>query len=505
MKAVILAAGTGSRLKSITSMKPKCMIRIGGRSILARQIQAYVDAGVKDIIVMAGYRSDEVKDYCKRIKRANVKVVENKEYKTTNNMYSLYLAKKEEAGKEFLMSNGDVVLDPDIIYRLVHSDTPNAIVCDRGSYNNESMKIKVDAFGYATDISKEIPPSLAYGNSIDVYKFSSRSSALLFEEIRKIIEDEANVRDWVEVALQRLLKERVLKMVPFNTENRHWVEIDDIEDLLLADRLFSKIRSLGSKRLFFIDLDGTIYLGDTLIRGAAKFLAKLRAMHKYIFFLSNNSSKSKQDYVIKLNSMGIEASKDEIVLSTDGVIQFLLKEGIRDIFIAGTNSMRQAFEEAGFNIEAKNPNYIVLGYDTELTYSKICRVALLLQKGANLIATHPDVVCPTSEGMIPDIGSMLALFKVATGKIPIKIFGKPNPEMVSHVMKQCNVAAEDVVIIADRLYTDMELSKRIGCNFVCVLSGETRREDIETNKSQPDLIVRDVSELIDFPDKQYGT
>jgi HAD superfamily hydrolase (TIGR01450 family) len=501
MKAVILAAGIGSRLKSITCTKPKCMIRVGGRPILGRQIQAYANAGIKDIIVMAGYKSDEVNDYCNKIKRVNVKVIENKEYETTNNMYSLYLAKEEVAEKEFLLSNGDVVLDPSIIYGLVHSEIANAIGCDKGSYNKESMKIELDASGYVSDISKEIPPSTAYGNSIDVYKFSSLSSETLFEVMSDIIEKEANPKDWVEVALQRLLKGRAPKMAPFEIENRRWVEVDDMEDLLLADKLFSRIGSLGGKRLFFVDLDGTIYLGDKAIRGAREFLAKLRAMNKHVHFLSNNSSKSKEDYVVKLNSMGIEASKDEIVLSTDGVIEFLLREGIKEIFVVGTNSMSQAFTEAGFNIQADSPRYVVLGYDTELTYSKICKVALLLQKGTDLIATHCDMVCPTSEGMVPDIGSVLALLRAATGKSPVKVFGKPNPEMVSHIMSHYRAVAKDTVIIADRLYTDMALAKRIGCDFVCVLSGETRREDIENSKSEPDLIVKDTSELMDFLDR----
>lgn len=498
VKAVILVAGSGSRLNPLTSNKPKCMVRIGGKPILEHQVQAYASAGIKDIIIVAGYKLDEVKEFYRGIKNTNIKIIENQTYATTNNMYSLYLAKEAVAGKAFLLSNGDVVLDPDIICELVHSELSDAVACDKDSYNIESMKITVNTQGYVNNISKEIPSSEAFGNSIDVYKFSPSSSKLFFAEISKIIEEENNVKDWVEVALQRLLTDGKAEMKPFDIGAKGWVEIDDMEDLLLADKLFSKIGELESKKLFLIDLDGTTYLGDKAINGAKEFIAKLKAKNKYVYFLSNNSSKSKEDYVRKLNSMGIEAFENELVLSTDGVIQFLLQEGVKDIFMVGTNSMKQAFETAGFNTESDNPRYVVLGYDTELTYSKICRAALLLQKGVDLIATHCDVVCPTPEGAIPDIGSMLALFQTATGKTPLKVFGKPNPEMVSHLIAHHHVTAEDIVLIGDRLYTDMELARRIDCSFVCVLSGETHREDIEATEYQPSLIVKNMGELIDF-------
>jgi len=498
MKVIILAAGQGSRLNPITLVKPKCMVKVGGRPVLDHQIRACAAAGIKDIIVVAGYKIDQVKEYCDKIKEVDIKIIENKDYKTTNNMYSLYLAKEEVVGNDFLLSNGDVVFDPRIVNELLHNKITDVIVSDKDSYNEESMKITTDASGYINDISKEISPSVAYGNSIDMYIFSPKSSAILFEEISKIIEEEKDVNDWVEVALQRLLKGGRLKMRPFDIGKKRWVEIDDYTDLALADKLFCRIESLKSKKIFFIDLDGTIYLDDEPINGAREFIAKLRNLNKHIYFLSNNSSKSKASYIKKLRSMGIKAREEELILSTDGVIEFLLKERVKDVFVVGTKSMRQAFKNAGFNISSNDPKYVVLGYDTELTYSKIRQAALLLQNGVNLIATHCDMVCPTIEGPIPDIGSILALFQAATGKIPVKVFGKPNPEMVSHIMERHHARKEEVIIIGDRLYTDMELARRIGCDFICTLSGETHREDIENIEDHPDLVVRNIGELMDY-------
>jgi len=257
-------------------------------------------------------------------------------------------------------------------------------------------------------------------------------------------------------------------------------------------------KPLGHKKLFFIDLDGTVYLGNTMIQGAREFVSKSRALGKHVYFISNNSSKSKQEYVKKLNSLGISASEDDVVLSTDGVIEFLLGQGCKDIFVAGTNAMRLSFEKAGFNIDSSNPRYIILGYDTEVTYSKICRVALLLQRGVELIATHCDMVCPSPEGAIPDIGSMLALFRTATGKVPSRVFGKPNREMVAHLIARHSVTLEEVVVIGDRLYTDMELANRVGCDFICVLSGETTWSDIEKSQFKPAIIVENIGRLVDF-------
>ncbi len=251
-----------------------------------------------------------------------------------------------------------------------------------------------------------------------------------------------------------------------------------------------------NKKVAFLDLDGTIYLGDALIPGAKEFLDSLRDRGIFFYYLSNNSSRSKSDYVIKLTGLGIITDEDRIILSTDGVIEFLLEKNIKDLYVVGTKSMQQMFIQAGFDISSRSPRYIILGFDTELTYEKLKTAALFLQKGVELIATHPDLVCPTPEGFIPDTGSMLALFEKATDKKPIKIFGKPNPEMVAHILKKHSITSQQTVMIGDRLYTDMELARRIPCDSILVLSGETRKEDLVKIEEQPTLVVESVAALV---------
>jgi HAD superfamily hydrolase (TIGR01450 family) len=251
-----------------------------------------------------------------------------------------------------------------------------------------------------------------------------------------------------------------------------------------------------NKKIVFLDLDGTIYMGNALIPGAKEFLKFLKERGIFIYFLSNNSSRSKADYVRKLSKLGIDTDTERIILSTDGVIAYLLHKKTKNILVLGTKSMREEFRQAGFHTTSRSPRYIVLGFDTELTYEKLKKAALFMQDGVKLLATHPDLVCPTPEGLIPDTGSMLALLEKATGKKPFKIFGKPNREMIIHILKKHRTSPAKVVMIGDRLYTDMELARRIPCDSILVLSGETRKKDLEQIADQPNLVVESIASLI---------
>jgi len=259
----------------------------------------------------------------------------------------------------------------------------------------------------------------------------------------------------------------------------------------------SGIESLfQNKKVVFLDLDGTIYMGDALIPGAKEFLDYLKEKGLFFYFLSNNSSRSKSDYVTRLSNLGISTDEEGIILSTDGVIEYLKDKKTKNIYVVGTKSMKEMFIQAGFDIESPNPSFVILGFDTELTYEKLKTAALFIQNGVELIATHPDLVCPTPEGFIPDTGAMLALFEKATNKKPLKIFGKPNPEMITHILKKHNVSPENVVMIGDRIYTDMELARRVPCDFILVLSGETKKKDLAQIEEQPTLVAESIASLI---------
>ena len=496
IKGVILAAGIGSRLRPITDAKPKCLVRVAGVTILEHQLRAYAAAGVREVVVVAGYHAEQVAEACQRVPGVRVELLCNTRYASTNNMYSLYMARECVADHPFILGNGDVVFDPSILVDLVGLGDGNWIAADRGSYAQESMKITVSGEERITDISKTIEAKAAYGNSIDLYRFSAAGSRALFTCIRDIIETQGRLKEWTEVGLQAMLRADTLPVRPFDIRGRSWVEIDNYDDLSLADRRFSTFwLRLSTKKVFFVDLDGTVYLGDRPILGAVEWIGAQRAAGVRCFFLSNNSSRSKKDYVSKLSRLGIPATESDIVLSTDGVIEYLHRRGLRNVFVLGTGALRRSLEEAAIGVNQGTIECVVVGYDTELTYEKLARAALLLQKGVEFVSTHRDIVCPTPDGPIPDVGSLLALLETATGRRPSAVFGKPHPEMIAHVLRSQGVGPDDIAIIGDRLYTDFAMAEQVGCDFVLVLSGETRREDVEGRDAQPALIVPSVADI----------
>ncbi len=494
MKAIILAAGIGSRLRPMTADRPKCLVKVAGKPILDHQIDAFTAAGIRDIIIITGYEASKIRKRCKHRKNVRITLVDNRDFSSTNNMYSLYLSAKKVRGEPFLLSNGDVVFDPTIVKDLLDAEASSAIAVEQGAYVEESMKITVNSKGMANAISKKIPAEEAYGVSIDLYKFSAEASETLFRCIVETVEERENLNAWTEVAIHELIHSGVLKMAPFDIDGRPWVEIDNHDDLILAQRRFAKYRP-GQEKLVFFDLDGTLYLSDRLIEGTKELLEKMRKKGVSYYFLSNNSSRSKSDYVHKLGQLGIVASEGQIILSTDGLVAFLKENEVQDVFLVGTRSMEEALTAAGINTRSTNPEYVVLGYDTEINYEKIRIATLHLVNGVDLLATHCDLVCPTPEGPVPDIGSVLAMFKAATGVKPDRVFGKPNVEMVEHVIAREGVPLDQVVIVGDRLYTDMEMARRLKCRGVLVLSGDTHHNDLQACTQCPDLVVRSVAEL----------
>lgn len=499
MKAVILAAGIGSRLRPITYEKPKCLTKVYGKSILEKQIENMYQCGIFEVIIVTGYRSEAVfnLNLKERFRKMKLHFIENEYYEMTNNMYSLYLTRFLINNESFILCNGDVFFEASILRQLLSSEREDLIAVDKGIFNNESMKIKTDGSNKIIDISKEIVESDAAGCSIDIYKFSGLSSSILFEEIEKMIEIEKKSKEWTEIALQRLFQTNRINMEPMDIAGAKWVEIDDHKDLAEADRVFSELRIDFKEGILFIDLDGTLFVGGNMIPGADKFIEKLIEEEIQFFLLSNNSSYSKEKLRNKLSSMGITVGIEQIILSTDGLIDYLLYEGISETFVVGSSAMKNMLEQYNIVTESENPEYVLLGYDTEINYDKMKRACHLINKDIPYIATHCDISCPSPNGPIPDIGSFIAMFELVTGKSPTKIFGKPNAEMLTPALKANNISEPSkIYVIGDRLYTDKELAENVQGNFICVLSGETERAQVEELKRFPQLIVNRVADLL---------
>ena len=250
----------------------------------------------------------------------------------------------------------------------------------------------------------------------------------------------------------------------------------------------------------FLDLDGTIYLGGQLIPGAIDFLKRCDVCGVRRFFLSNNSSKSVQQYLEKLTSMGIDAVEDDILLSTHDLLSWLSMNGIVETWLVGTEGMRAMLEGAGISTQSANPEIVVLGYDTEITYEKIATASIHLHKGVPMVASHPDVVCPSPDGGLPDTGAYMAMFEATTGVRPMHVCGKPQPGMILHKIRDLGLDASRCAMVGDRLYTDMAMATRAGVKGVLVLSGEATNEDVdalsEGAEQIPNLIVDSVDRLL---------
>ena len=255
----------------------------------------------------------------------------------------------------------------------------------------------------------------------------------------------------------------------------------------------------SKKKLFLLDMDGTIYLGDTLFDAAGEFLAKIRARGGRYLFTTNNSSRSVSAYVEKLRRMGIDACADDFLTSTDALICYM--RGRYDdalLYAFGTRTFREQLREAGFCVTDRledDISLLVCGFDTELTFQKLEDACILLGRGVDFLATNPDWVCPTSYGFVPDCGSVCEMLHRATGRRP-KFIGKPEPEMALLSMERCGCRAEETVLIGDRIYTDIACGVNAGIDTAFVLSGEGVVEDIERFGIRPTEVLSDIGEIL---------
>ena len=234
MKALILAAGYGSRLAPLTDSIPKSLVPVNGKPILFKQLENLYDSGITDITVVSGYRANML-DAAVHDRFRDVNIIESVDYRETNNMYSAYLAREAMAGDDFLMMNADVFMDASVIESLVACHHPNAIVTDIGFYLEESMKV-VERDGRLVHISKQVPKEEALGASIDVYRFSQAAGEAFFRKCAEFIEEKGERKLWSEVALDAILKDVPFEACPLNGR---WYEIDNLEDLAAAERIFA--------------------------------------------------------------------------------------------------------------------------------------------------------------------------------------------------------------------------------------------------------------------------
>ena len=257
--------------------------------------------------------------------------------------------------------------------------------------------------------------------------------------------------------------------------------------------MFEKIKC------FILDMDGTIYLGNELFPFTKDFLKKVEDTGREYYFFTNNSSKSQQAYIEKLARLGIQIKKEQMMISSHVIIKYL-KEYYdkKSIYVVGTPSLIQEFESFDMNLTEEDPDIVVLGFDTTLTYEKLSKACHYIRNGCTYFGINPDWNCPMEGGtFIPDCGSMAKLIEASTGKFP-EFFGKPSKHTLDYIIKETGYQPEEIAIVGDRLYTDIAVADGSDVTSILVLSGESTREDVEKSDVKPDVVVENLVEICEF-------
>ena len=260
-----------------------------------------------------------------------------------------------------------------------------------------------------------------------------------------------------------------------------------------------KKKAVEDIKLFVLDMDGTFYLGNKIIPGSLEFLKKVKDTGRDFIFFTNNSSKSVSLYIEKLARMNCNISREGIMTSGDVTTEFLNtnRKG-KSVFLMGTAALYEEFRNAGIDLVYDNqPDIVVAAFDTELTYDKLEKACTYIRNGAEFLATHLDINCPTEDGFIPDCGAMCACISLSTGKKP-RYLGKPFPETVDMVTSKTGYKKSEIAFVGDRLYTDVATGVNNGSHGLLVLSGETKPEDLKKSETVPDAVFKDLAEISEY-------
>lgn len=250
---------------------------------------------------------------------------------------------------------------------------------------------------------------------------------------------------------------------------------------------------------FLLDMDGTFNLGDRLLDGSLYFIDTLQNLGIDYLFLTNNSSKHRGDYAEKIRRLGLAVGEDRVFTSGEATALYLSHaHPSARIYVVGTPALEHEFSQHGFRLSDENPELVVLGFDTTLTYQKLWKLCDLVRAGLPYIATHPDFNCPTETGFMPDTGAMIAFVRASTGREPDLVIGKPNRMIVDAFSQKYGYPITEMAMVGDRLYTDIALGQTSGITTCLVLSGETRQQDLENSQFQPDYIFPDLGAIADW-------
>jgi HAD superfamily hydrolase (TIGR01450 family) len=260
-------------------------------------------------------------------------------------------------------------------------------------------------------------------------------------------------------------------------------------------------------------------MGPDPIKPAVDFVIESTKSGRFSFFyLTNNTSKTPEEYMKKIAGAEIPVKPEQILTPLITLEAYIREKGYKSVYLLASEKVKAYLTErladvgVVFEYDPEKNELIALSYDRELTYAKLadatslwnmrnvppspmCPVRTANQTPVDYVATHPDNCCPSERGPIPDIGGMMKFLEITNGMKPSHVFGKPSPSLLKTVLDR--FAPEEIAVVGDRLYTDKAIADNAGVDFVCVLSGETTREDLEKYEGKAPAITVETFNLID--------
>lgn len=246
-----------------------------------------------------------------------------------------------------------------------------------------------------------------------------------------------------------------------------------------------------------IDLDGSVYVGDKPISGVPEALEELRSKGIKLLFLTNNATKTPQEYVEKLEGMGIRASIEEVLTSSVIAASYIKRVyGPSRIFVVGTKALEEVLRSHGHEIVAFDSDVVVAGLDFNFDYQKLARASREIRRGAKFVATNTDATIPLEDGVMPGAGSIVKAIEIASGVRPL-VVGKPSRIAMREALMRLGLRPSEVLVVGDRPETDVKMGKRFGCITALVLTGVVKEAALKglPETLRPHFVLKSLAEV----------
>jgi NagD protein len=256
------------------------------------------------------------------------------------------------------------------------------------------------------------------------------------------------------------------------------------------------MQEILNKAGFICDMDGVIYHGNKILPGVKEFVNWMLDNNKRFVFLTNSPERTPHELSMKLERMGLQVSAEHFYTSAMATADFLVRQKPGcTAYVIGEGALTKALYDQKIYMNDVNPDYVVVGETRTYSFEKIEKAIELVNKGAKLIGTNPDITGPTERGVMPATGALVAPIEIATGKKAYFV-GKPNPLMLRHGLRILDCHSQDIAFIGDRMDTDIIAGIESNVDSVLVLSGVTSIEDIEQFPYRPKYIINGVCDLV---------